>query len=300
VAVLDGEVNLTASTVSENSGGYSGGGLFVAFASATVSNSTISNNYGTWGAGTYSIYENAVLTLDNSTVIGNTGPDGYPGGGVFSYYGGETDMSGTVVAANGASDCAGSPPIDSGNNFSSDGSCPGSAAITPGVDIDTTLADNGGPTETHALPAGSVAIDAAGSCGLVEDQRGYGRDASCDSGAFESSGSCELVLEGDGEAVAGVPTELDVHCATPEGQVAFVGGRSKGSKVRAVPGCGPVEFGVVPPRKFGVEAADNEGGAFSDQTLPPEFVDNSIFFQAIDFATCELTNVIEVIVSSGE
>ncbi len=48
------------------------------------------------------------------------------------------------------------------------------------------LADNGGPTLTHALLAGSNAIDLAGACGLATDQRLALRDdGSCDSGSLE-------------------------------------------------------------------------------------------------------------------
>ena len=55
------------------------------------------------------------------------------------------------------------------------------------------LQDNGGPTETHALGAGSVAIDviAVDACldadgePLTDDQRGFPRDSMCDVGAFE-------------------------------------------------------------------------------------------------------------------
>jgi hypothetical protein len=55
------------------------------------------------------------------------------------------------------------------------------------------LADNGGPTETHALGEGSVAtdqipavdcVDADGEP-LTNDQRGESRDSMCDVGAFE-------------------------------------------------------------------------------------------------------------------
>jgi hypothetical protein len=51
------------------------------------------------------------------------------------------------------------------------------------------LAENGGPTRTHALLEGSPAIDA----GLAEicpatDQRGFGRQGPCDIGAFEFGG----------------------------------------------------------------------------------------------------------------
>jgi len=51
------------------------------------------------------------------------------------------------------------------------------------------LADNGGPTMTHALLPGSIAIDAIPElmCEVAEDQRGEPRPAGgmCDIGAFE-------------------------------------------------------------------------------------------------------------------
>ena len=49
------------------------------------------------------------------------------------------------------------------------------------------LADNGGPTWTHALLAGSPAIGAANPAAApATDQRGYGRDPDPDdAGAFE-------------------------------------------------------------------------------------------------------------------
>ena len=55
----------------------------------------------------------------------------------------------------------------------------------PGLD---SLADNGGPTLTHALGVGSPAIDSAdaGACPAT-DQRGVARPqgAGCDVGSFE-------------------------------------------------------------------------------------------------------------------
>jgi hypothetical protein len=50
------------------------------------------------------------------------------------------------------------------------------------------LRDNGGPTETMALPAGSPAVDAAGpACDVLADQRAITRPegGGCDIGAFE-------------------------------------------------------------------------------------------------------------------
>lgn len=55
--------------------------------------------------------------------------------------------------------------------------------------LDPLLADNGGPTLTHALLTGSSAIDAAGDCGLETDQRLFLRhDGACYTGAYELGG----------------------------------------------------------------------------------------------------------------
>jgi hypothetical protein len=58
--------------------------------------------------------------------------------------------------------------------------------------VDTTLADNGGPTQTLSLPIASPAIDGAldacvdhADAAVAIDQRGIARDATCDAGAFE-------------------------------------------------------------------------------------------------------------------
>ena len=74
------------------------------------------------------------------------------------------------------------------------------------------LQDNGGPTLTHALLTGSVAIDAV-ACGLATDQRGAARsDGLCDSGSYEFGDSdADGVLDNDdlcpGTAIPeGVPT----------------------------------------------------------------------------------------------
>ena len=81
---------------------------------------------------------------------------------------------------------------------------PGDLIGTFGAPIDTRLGpllNNGGPTETHALNAGSPAIDGGNPAGCVDqdgmpilvDQRGFPRTldgnhdgiAVCDMGAFE-------------------------------------------------------------------------------------------------------------------
>ena len=81
---------------------------------------------------------------------------------------------------------------------------PGASDLIPGVGVNqiliATAQTNGGTTKTHALPAGSPAIDAAPSADCTPrpvdglDQRGKPRNANgkggasmkeCDIGAFE-------------------------------------------------------------------------------------------------------------------
>ena len=115
------------------------------------------------------------MTLRNSIVSGNT-------------------------AATPSGDCAGS--ITSlGHNLASDASC----AFAGAGDLNSTdpslgpLQNNGGETETHALLAGSPAIDAVplAFCTLPTDQRGVARPqgTGCDMGAFEVE-VCPLPLTG--------------------------------------------------------------------------------------------------------
>uniref|UniRef100_UPI003569B55B choice-of-anchor Q domain-containing protein n=1 Tax=Actinotalea sp. TaxID=1872145 RepID=UPI003569B55B len=77
-----------------------------------------------------------------------------------------------------------------GNNVISDGSCnPNGTTDQSSTDaLLGPLADNGGPTLTHALGAGSPAIDAADAgTSPATDQRGVARPqgAGFDVGAFE-------------------------------------------------------------------------------------------------------------------
>jgi hypothetical protein len=61
------------------------------------------------------------------------------------------------------------------------------------------LADNGGPTQTHALIAGSPAIDAGSNpANLATDQRGDGYvrvyGAAADIGAFELQSATDAIF----------------------------------------------------------------------------------------------------------
>jgi hypothetical protein len=128
----------------------------------------------------------------NSTIVRNSG------GGI-----GISDdalLQNSLLADNGAGDnCEGAPTYTyQGRNLSSDDSCGDPTEIQIADPVLDTLADNGGPAPTHALLAGSPAIDAGTSCGVTVDQRYVARDAACDLGAFEFIEPTEITLAIDG------------------------------------------------------------------------------------------------------
>lgn len=136
------------------------------------------------------IYSPGTLTLTNVTLSGNS-VFGY-GGGVYN---GGTLMVGNTVLANSVAggDCVNDGSIiPSGVNWVEDGSCTISGALT-GDPLLGPLANNGGPTQTMALLAGSPAINAGDNtiCAAPPvnglDQRGVKRpqELICDIGAFE-------------------------------------------------------------------------------------------------------------------
>ncbi|HET9719893.1 MAG TPA: choice-of-anchor Q domain-containing protein, partial [Solirubrobacteraceae bacterium] len=144
--------------------------------------------------------------LLNATVAGNqVGMGGAPGstsgragaagvgGGLFVLSTRRADdmsLQNTIIASSSGANCAAatrSAIANRGHDLSyGDRTCPGRRA-NPRLGV---LKDNGGPTETMALPAGSAAIDAVparrGGCPLT-DQRGVRRPAGrgCDIGAYE-------------------------------------------------------------------------------------------------------------------
>jgi predicted outer membrane repeat protein len=189
----EGTVTVTNSTVSGNSATVRGGGIH-AGGTVTVTNSTVSGNTAAYDdAG---IYVDGLLTLVNSIVVGD-------GQGSSIYvkdpdFGGDPaiELRGTLV--DGGCEVGGPGGIgelitSSGHNIESPGDTCGFDQGTDLVNITEgqldlgALADNGGPTMTHALGAGSVAIDVipADMCEVDEDQRGFPRDSMCDVGAFE-------------------------------------------------------------------------------------------------------------------
>jgi hypothetical protein len=193
---------VTGSTISGNTAGLSGGGIhnFGLAGSLMLTNSTVSENYaGESGGGIFNFYATATLMVANSTIAGNSAT---MGGGINNE--GDLTVKNSIVANNlSGGNCTNEGIFTAlGDNLADDGSCPNFDVFTSTQSNLGDLADNGGLTFTHALPPGSVAINAVSDCTLVDgvtpvatDQRGVQRPqgTACDLGAFE------LAAEEDGD-----------------------------------------------------------------------------------------------------
>jgi hypothetical protein len=202
-----------------------GGGIYNEnTGSATVGNSTISGNFVQFwpdrGAGIYN--DRGTLTVSNSTIAGNTATSG--GGGIYNN--GAVNLRNTILAGNaggsGAPDLSGSLAT-SGYNLignTSGGSGFGTTDLLNVNPVLGSLEDNGGPTQTVALLAGSPALNAGdpGQLGAT-DQRGVVRSGGVNIGAYQATASA-LVLNAPDSVTAGTPFTITVQVVDPFGQTA--------------------------------------------------------------------------------
>lgn len=218
-----GDVNITDSTFLNNTSEQNGGAVYLAQPDwdYEITGSTFVGNLAVGGAAVY--HGEGSLSIDNSTFSGNIA-SGTPGGTIYTSVGGTTAITRSTITGNShlalhedlASTITLQNSIVSGNadgclgNVQSlgynivgengdAGGCPSDGTgdlLLPGpveTLLDTTLADNGGPTMTHALLMGSPAVDGGDCTGT--DQRGLprGQDVpdyanaanACDIGAYE-------------------------------------------------------------------------------------------------------------------
>lgn len=201
-----GETFVFWSTISGNSA-TAGGGIALMNDSnghtASIIESTISGNVAHAAGG---IAANIPLAISNSTIAFNTAnvpdtqPIGYAWSGGLAVRASPVTITSTIVANNLAhhsdgrderSDIGGDIPNDVGGSTSL--VVDSAQAVPPDTifadPLLAPLAGNGGPTETHALGAGSPAIDAGDDGGWDTDQRGTGypriQNARADIGAYE-------------------------------------------------------------------------------------------------------------------
>jgi hypothetical protein len=204
INMFDGTLVVNQSTISGNSIAftgsnnptyYQGGGIYSEFSPVTLNNCTVTGNTSpnTGGGIDLSGSSSAPLTLNNTIIAGNTSPMG-------------PDVSGTITTSNGAN-FVGNPAGSMGGSFTD------KTFASTGSTLATLLgplADNGGPTKTHALVAGSPAINAGNNASAVNfftDQRNYGpreNGGTVDIGAVEAGTLPEddfssLVVTGTGD-----------------------------------------------------------------------------------------------------
>jgi hypothetical protein len=207
-----GGLTVVNSTFSGNSVAGSGGAINSSGAGSVVINSTLSGNTAdsdSNGGGGGGLTSSGGLTISNSIVAENTDVSG-----------GNTDVSNTVATGGGNlvgdnSGVAGQFPAGTPNangDYVGSGASPLDPQLGP-------LADNGGPTLTHALLSGSLALDNAvtAACAAAPvngvDQRGRTRQAACDIGAFEAVAELN-VAQGTTQLADGVST-VDFDETTP-------------------------------------------------------------------------------------
>ena len=223
-----GTLTLTDSTLTGNGTTAGGnGGAIYSNGTLTVSRCTIRGNTAAGGGNGGGIYNMNTLTIANSTIAGNGAPTGDGGGlyhdsddgtvvnstisgnsagidGANVFLNGDATFTNTIVAGTPGANCnTGFAPNDGGHNIDDGATCrftgSGCADTSGSSFCDTNPlldpagpANNGGPTQTIALLAGSPAIDHGDPDACADapvdgvDQRGVSRPAGqCDVGAFE-------------------------------------------------------------------------------------------------------------------
>ena len=219
-------LNLVDSSVTGNTAAWSGGGVYSFFnttttilrstisgnisndvggairslGTMTITNSTLSGNRSTGWHGGAIFQTDGNITITNSTIANNIAPDWAPSTLFIGQFGGSfvptLTLTNTIITGNQwyacekfASGTVGNV-VSGGNNLVQDDSCnPSGSDLVNGAALIGSLADNGGPTLTHSLLAGSPAIDAANDAACpATDQRSIARPqgAHCDIGAYES------------------------------------------------------------------------------------------------------------------
>jgi hypothetical protein len=156
----------------------------------TITNSTISGNTSTGG---YEATYLVTATIENSTIANNVG-GGISGSSALT-------LRNSIIAGNGLNENCSLQYFTvtyEGKNLSDDSSCGGPSVMLIGNTGLAPIADNGGPGPTHALLAGSLAIDAGTNCTVTTDGRYFPRDGRCDLGAFEFADFTTITVTIDG------------------------------------------------------------------------------------------------------
>jgi len=191
----NGTVTIENSTISNNSAGECG--LLVATVNpSSILSSTISGNSGVTHAGVC-VFFDAAMKIENSTIAFNGSPALFlDGDGVYAYQA-TVDLESAIVAENSNNGFPDDVIGGTGGTFTGANNLiyePWSPVPPDTIEnmhpLLSPLANNGGPTQTHALSFDSPAIDMGNDNAAVSyDQRGPGYPrtigTNVDIGAFE-------------------------------------------------------------------------------------------------------------------
>jgi hypothetical protein len=240
------------STISDNTSRVGGGGIYNS-RTLTIINSTISGNSSIGEGGGIDDY--GTITITSSTIAYNNVATQGLGGGLRVTYQGTATLFNTIVALNTATGGGGATADDisvgvgelspaSASNLIGIGGAGGLTNDSNGNLVGVAdpglggLADNGGPTQTIALLAGSpaigagnvtLAVDPATNLPLATDQRGPGFPRRVynlvDIGAYQlqpaSPAAIQLVVteQPTGAITAGASFDFTVASEDPSGNI---------------------------------------------------------------------------------
>jgi hypothetical protein len=155
-------------------------------------------------------FQPSTLTINNCTISGNTAEGSAGGGGIDDETSSAASMRNSILAGNSA---AGGADLYGPLSSSAYNLIGGNPLLGP-------LQDNGGPTKTMALLAGSPALNAGDAAQLgVADQRGVVRSGGVNIGAYQASASA-FVLTAPATGTAGTAFNLTAKAVDPFGQTA--------------------------------------------------------------------------------
>jgi hypothetical protein len=187
-------LTLTNSTISNNTAGFGGGGMFWYNSPVTMINVTVAGNKAVSSLAGGIAANGVTGTIESSTIAGNHADNSASfGGGLVG--GASLTVTNTLISGNTAGNewnpvsCTDTASGDHDLQYppkeaSGQADKPCVTGVTMADPLLGPLQDNGGPTKTMALMPGSPAIGAGSGCPKT-DQRGTPRTGSCDIGAYQ-------------------------------------------------------------------------------------------------------------------
>ncbi len=334
--------NVTNSTFNGNTAGASSGAMFIN--RGTITNTTISGNTanGTAANGGGGVrIQTGIVNFLSCTITNNTAPNASSGArsGIWQESG-TVQLTNTILAANIAQDYQrdGAAILTNGGfnligeNTSIETEFPAGLPSgtnyvgTDAMPVDpmvAALANNGGPTQTHMVLTGSLAIDKGSAFGLTTDQRGAGfvrpvdqpsvadADDGSDIGAYE-----EQMTGGPTPTATATAMATATSTATATGTATATSTPTATATATSTPTSTPTATATatatntptatptgMPPSGFTVDRTDDNGAANQCTAAPNDCslrgaidkangaaTDDFIDFDAVVFGTPQVNN----------